>query len=310
MRGPKTVLIVGFGNTGERVARLLKGRYRVVALIRKAEKARNARRMGIRVLRGDLDRPQSLRSLASFGRLSGLRICHFAPPPGVGKRDQRTRNLIAALWPSKVNSKRAMLSRGTNQRLAYVSTSGVYGDCDGAWVDESWPLRPQTARARRRVDAERTLLRFARKSGLRASILRAPGIVSESRLPLDRLKRGTPVLAAQDDVFVNHIHAQDLARAAVAALNWARRERVFNCVDDVPQLMGEYLSGVALRAGLPAPPRVLRVQAREALPAMLFSFMEESRRLSNERIKRELKFDFCYPSVGTLLDKVFGARRS
>jgi nucleoside-diphosphate-sugar epimerase len=306
MRGMKTVLIVGFGDTGERVARLLKGRYRVVALIRKPDKARQARRLGLQVVRGDLDRPQSLESLAVFGRLDGLRICHFAPPPLSGLRDSRTRNLISALWPNGGRAKRAMLSRGQGQRLVYVSTSGVYGDCGGDWVDETRPLRPKTARAVRRVDAERTILKHTQLSGLRASVLRAPGIVSETRLPLDRLRRGTPALADEDDVWVNHIHAEDLARAAVAALARARRGRLFNCVDDAPTKMAAYFDQVSQRAGLPAPPRISREEALRTLPSVLYSFMNESRRLSNARLKRELKFALLFPSIETLLDKVFG----
>ncbi len=199
-----------------------------------------------------------------------------------------------------------MLSRVPPPRLLYVSTSGVYGDCGGSRVDETRPLNPKTARARRRVDAERTLVNVARRTQVRLSVLRAPGIVSESRLPLERLRRGTPALAAEDDVYVNHIHAEDLARAAVAALRLARRGRVFNCVDDRPQKMADYFDRIAMRAGLPKPTRVTRLVAEHTIPATLYSFMDESRRLSNARLKRELKFQLRFPSVDMLLDQVFG----
>ncbi|MBL8515140.1 MAG: NAD(P)H-binding protein [Betaproteobacteria bacterium] len=312
MRDSKTLLIVGLGDTGMRVARLANRAYRVIALVRKADHAKQAQRFGIQVIRGDLDQPHSLRSLVALGRMPGLRIVHTAPPPSKGFRDARTRNLMVALWPSAlpsfVFSKRAMLPRGNRQRLVYISTSGVYGDCGGAWVDETWPLRPKTDRAARRVDAERVLRNRARLTGLRVSVLRAPGIVSESRLPLDRLKRGTPALREEDDVFVNHIHAEDLARAALAALSGSRRGRVFNCVDDAPLKMGDYFASVAARAGLPPPPRISREAAHASLPPMLYSFMGESRRLSNARIKRELGLTLKFPTIATLLDKVFGGQ--
>ncbi len=306
MRDSKTVLIAGFGDVGERTARLLRGRYRVVALVRKADQARKARRLGLHVVRADLDQPRTLKSLALLGRFPGLRVCHFAPPPSAGPFDTRTRNLVAALWPAGARRGKPVRHHTSCQRLAYISTSGVYGDCRGAWVDESRPLRPQTARAARRADAERVLLQLAKRTGVRVSVLRAPGIVSETRLPLERLRRGTPALVAADDVYVNHIHAQDLARAAVAALRHARRGRIFNCVDDAPQLMGEYFDRVAARAGLPAPPRISREEAQRALPPLLYSFMDESRRLSNARMKRELKFALRFPDIDVLLDRAFG----
>ncbi|MBL8520203.1 MAG: NAD(P)H-binding protein [Betaproteobacteria bacterium] len=299
MRDSKTVLIVGLGDTGLRVARMLRGRYRVVALVRKPGRARFARRLGIEVLRGDLGRPRSLHGIAALAAsVHGLRVCHLAPPPSRGRRDVHTRNLLQAL---------DLVPRGSC-RLVYVSTSGVYGDCAGDWVDESRPCRPQSDRAVRRMDAESTLLRWGRRRGARVAILRAPGIVSDQRLPLQRLQRGTPALAAAEDVYVNHIHVEDLARAMIAALRRARAGRVFNCVDDAPVRMAGYFDQVARRAGLPLPPRVSRAKAQATLPPVLYSFMRESRRLRNARMKRELGLVLRYPSVDTLLDEVFGPR--
>jgi nucleoside-diphosphate-sugar epimerase len=173
----------------------------------------------------------------------------------------------------------------------------VYGDCGGELVEETRPLRPQTARAQRRADAERRLRAFGARSGVRVTILRAPGIYAADRLPLSRLTKGTPALREEDDTYVNHVHAEDLARIVVAALHRGHPNRSYNAADDAPQRMGDYFDLVADRFGLPRPPRIPREEARRTIPPQLYSFMSESRRLSNHRLKRELKVSLRYPSV-------------
>ena len=210
------------------------------------------------------------------------------PPPGRGPRDTRTAHLIAALAKAK----------SLPQHFVYISTTGVYGDCAGAWIDETHPLHPQTARAQRRVDAERRLRDWGRRSGVRISVLRAPGIYSAERLPLQRLREGTPALQADEDAYTNHVHADDLARMAVAALSFGAPGRVYNASDDSALKMGDYFDLVADRFGLPRPPRVSRAEAAQRIAPNLLSFMGESRRLSNHRIKRELRLKLRYPTVG------------
>ena len=215
MHSSTRILIVGFGDIGERVAKHLVDRYPVSALVRSAERAGVARSLGVDVIHGDLSLPDSMHILAGQADV----VFHFAPPPGDGVRDTHTRHLLAALArrPMCKSTRAGMLSRRLPRRLVYVSTTGVYGDCGGDWIDETRLLRPATARARRRVDAERVLRAWGTRLGVAVSILRAPGIYAEDRLPLERLRNGTVALAAEDDVFTNHIHAQDLARAAIAA---------------------------------------------------------------------------------------------
>ena len=279
------VLIVGPGDVGTRVARLLAPRVRVLALLRDAAARPALRGLGAQPVLGDLDRP------ASLARLAGLasHVVHLAPPPGEGEGDPRTAALL-----------RALARRAPPQALVYGSTSGVYGDCGGAWVHETRAVRPQTARARRRVAAEGLLRGFGRAAGARVSLLRIPGIYAPDRAggtPRARLERGTPVLAPEDDVFTNHIHADDLARACVAALWRGKPQRVVHAVDDSQLRMGEYFDGAADLYGLPRPPRIPRAQAREQLPATLLSFMSESRRMDNTRLKRELRLTLRHPQV-------------
>jgi nucleoside-diphosphate-sugar epimerase len=176
----------------------------------------------------------------------------------------------------------------------------VYGDCGGRWVDEASPAQPQTPRAWRRVDAEATVRWFGRITGSRSTVLRIPGIYAPDReggTPRARLERGTPVLRVEDDVYTNHIHADDLARACVLALWRARSQRVVNVVDDTELKMGDYFDLAADLYGLPRPPRIARDAAGDRLPVMLLSFMSESRRLHNQRMKAELGLRLHYPTV-------------
>jgi nucleoside-diphosphate-sugar epimerase len=214
------------------------------------------------------------------------RVLHLAPPGESGERDLRSANLIAALSPRPP------------ERLVYISTSGVYGDCGGAWVDEARPLAPQNLRAVRRADAERSLLEWGKQRGVEVVILRVPGIYAAERLPLAQLKLGAPVLRAEDDVYTNHIHADDLAAICQFALERGVAGRAYNASDDGEIKMGDYFDLVADRAGLSRPPRITRAAAEAgAISPGLMSFMRESRRLSNTRMKAELGVRLRYPSV-------------
>ena len=283
------VLIVGCGDVGQRAARQLLPRVRVLALSRDAspEGLGRLRAQGIAPLAGDLDAAASLRRLAGIA----THLIHLAPPPAEGEGDARTQALL-----------RALARRTAPLALVYGSTSGVYGDCGGALIDETRALNPQTARARRRVAAEQQVRAFGRAAGVRAGILRIPGIYAPDRpggTPRERLLRGTPVLAAGDDVYSNHIHADDLARAVVAALWRGRPQRVLHASDDSELKMGDYFDLAADLYGLPRPPRLPRAQAGDALSPLQLSFMSESRRLRNGRLKRELRLALRHPTPAT-----------
>jgi nucleoside-diphosphate-sugar epimerase len=188
------------------------------------------------------------------------------------------------------------------RRLVYASTSGVYGDCGGARFDETRAVNPGTDRARRRVDAEVQLRAWGRACGVGVTVLRIPGIYAADRAgghPRERLARGTPVLVPEDDVYTNHIHADDLARACVAALHRGLPQRVVHASDDSELQMGAYFDLAAALCRLPPPPRITRAQAARQLSPMLLSFMSESRRLDNRRLKAELRLRLRYPTVAS-----------
>lgn len=279
----RRLLIVGCGDVALRMVPLVRGRLRIYALSHTPERFAALRALGVIPVKGDLDHPQSLDAIAGLAQ----DVVHFAPPPGRGARDTRTAHLIAALAKGK----------SLPQQVVYISTSGVYGDCGGELVVETRPARPQTERARRRADAERQLRQWGARCGVRVVILRVPGIYAADRLPLGRLAKGTPALRAEDDAYINHVHAEDLARVALAALYRGQPNRAYNVADDAPQKMGDYFDFVADHFGLPRPPRIARDEAERVLPANLLSFMRESRRLVNHRLKRELRARLRYPTV-------------
>jgi len=285
------VLIVGCGDVGLRTAGVLGAgrRARLLALTSSPQRAPALRAAGLVPLQGNLDEPRSLRRLAGVA----TRVLHLAPPPAQDmadwRVDPRTRALVQAL-----------AQRTPPLALVYGSTTGVYGDRDGAWTSESRPAQPRTPRASRRVDAEDRVRWLGRALGVRSSVLRIPGIYANNReggTPRERLQRGTPVLRAEDDVYTSHIHADDLARACALALWRGRAQRVVNVVDDSELRMGDYFDLAADLYGLPRPPRVPRDTANDQLPLVLLSFMSESRRLRNERLKGELRLRLRYPTV-------------
>jgi nucleoside-diphosphate-sugar epimerase len=290
--GKPRLLVVGCGDVGMRLLPLVVDRFRVFAVTSRPERAAELRAAGAVPIVADLDRPHTLARLAGLAQ----RVVHLAPPPAQGDLDLRTRNLTA------------ILPEGA--QLVYISTTGVYGDRAGAPTPETTPAAPRNARARRRVDAERVLRAWALAAKGRVTILRAPGIYARERLPLERLQRGTPALAAQDDVYTNHIHADDLARLAMLALFRGLLGRVYNASDDTRLKMGEYFDAVADAFGLPRPPRMARAELERAVSPMLLSFMSESRQLGNERIKRELRARLRYRRVEDALAAWTGGIRA
>ena len=294
MKRQPTLLIVGCGDVGLRVLRILRERglagagrqgWRVLALTSSPGRAPLLRAAGAVPLTGNLDDEASLR------RLSGLAdaVLHLAPPPLQGRRDPRTAHLLQALS-----------HRTPPSRFVYMSTTGVYGDCRGAWAPETRPLNPQTDRAHRRVDAERQVRAWARRCGVVASLLRVPGIYALDREggdPRERVRRGSPSLVPQEDGYTNHIHADDLARIVLAALQHGGAQRAYNTADDGDLRTGDHYDRVADLSGLQRPRRITWEQAQRELSAMQLSFWGESRRLDNARMKSELGVQLGYARV-------------
>lgn len=274
-----SLLIAGCGDVGLRLIPLLLPYFKVFASTSQPQRFTELRAAG------------ALPVLMNFDQRAGLRrwrgvfdkVIYLAPPPAVGDKDSRSRNL-AAILPHKA-------------QIVYVSTTGVYGDCKGAYFDETRPLNPTNARAVRRVWAERFWRSWAVQHQARLSILRVPGIYAADRLPLQRLQKATPALIAAEDVYTNHIHADDLAYLLVQALHHGKANRVYHAVDDTEMKMADYFDLVADHFQLARPPRIPRCELETQISPVLLSFMSESRRLSNFRIRQELRAKLRYPSV-------------
>ena len=276
------ILIVGCGYVGARLARqYLDLGEPVLGLVQTQAGVERVGAAGIAARRVDLG-ADDLGALP----LAGARLFHLTPPPGEGREDPHTRRLVAAFARA-----------GQPRRVVYISTTGVYGDCRGAWVDESWPARPGVDRARRRWDAEQTLQRWGEETGGELVILRVAGIYGPGRLPLERIRQGVPMVRSAESSFSNRIHVDDLVAACALAMERGRPGAVYNACDDRPSTMTDYFLAIADAAGLPRPPLIPMAQAQTQVSAAMLSYLAESRRLSNRKLREELGLELRYPSL-------------
>lgn len=278
----RSALIVGCGDIGCRVAaRMSAAGVVVTGVVQSPGSAQRVAASGATPLMLDLDGPQAADALAHEPQPL---VFWLAPPPPAGPGDPRLRAWLAA-GPGA-------------RRVVYVSTSGVYGDCGGRWIDESEPLKPQTDRARRRVDAETVLLEQAR-AGFEPLILRVPGIYGPGRLPVERLRQGLPVIAEAEAPWSNRIHSEDLAEIALAAALRGVAGQAYNASDGHPSTMTDYFTRCARLLGLPDPPRVSLAEARQTFSPAMLSFIEESKRLANTRLGTDLGVELAHPTLAS-----------
>jgi nucleoside-diphosphate-sugar epimerase len=281
----KGIFIAGCGDIGQRVARLwrLQG-LPVRALARSRGSAERLRTRGIEPVSGDLDQRESLGDFS----LAGEAVYYFAPPAEGGDDDPRVEAFIAALE-----------RQAQPEVVVYLSTSGVYGDRQGDWVDEETPPHPQTPRARRRLHAETLLRQWGRRHRVPVVVLRVGGIYGPGRLPIERLRKGLPVLREAECGYTNRIHAEDLARICVAAAQFGGADRIYNVSDGQNGTMTQYFKAVAARLGLPQPREISLQEARQQLSAAMLSYLIESRRMRNTRMLTELGITLKYPDLAS-----------
>lgn len=283
------VFIVGCGDIGVRIARrIMSSGGHVNALVRSPESAERVCSFGIAPVMGNLDDVESLTALPLAGKL----VYFLAPPPGGGPLDTRMRNFCKS-----VNRENAPA------KVIYMSTSGVYGDCGGEWVTEETPANPQTSRAQRRVDAEKTLMAWSRENGVAYVILRVTGIYGPGRLPVARIRQGHPVLLEQDSPPTNRIHADDLAAVCVAAATAADGE-IYNVSDGNPGTMTQYFNLVADMLGISRPEQVSMEKAEQAMNPMMLSYLKETRRMDNRKMIEDLRVVLQYPDLESGLKNV------
>lgn len=284
------MLIIGCGYIGQALARRYLARGdSVTGVVRTPASAEVLQRLGIRPLVLDLDGdwPQTIET-------QGERIFYLAPPPEEGDQDPRVRRLVEVFGV-----------QGQPARLVYMSTTGVYGDCQGDWVDETRPIRPQVPRAKRRADAEQVLGEWSRGSGSDLVILRVAGFYGPGRLPLERIRQGLPVVREDESPYSNRIHAEDLLEVCLAAMARGGSGEVYNVSDGQPTSMTDYFYRVADLAGLPRPPAIGLTEAAGRLSPGMLSYMRESRRLSNRKLRENLGVRLRYPTLDQGLPSCF-----
>jgi len=276
------MLIVGCGYLGTRIARhYLQHGEPVNAIVRSAASAGRLHQLGIAASVSDLDQPVPL-PVATQGEA----VFYLAPPPETGVADPRIRNFLASC-----------AAHGVPRRIVYISTTGVYGDCRGAWIDETAPVQPQTDRARRRLDAETALRGWSAQTS--TLVLRVAGIYGPGRLPLERLRRGMVVVREEEAPFTNRIHVDDLVQVCVMALQRGRAGEIYHASDGNPSTMTDYFFRVADLIGVPRPRTVTLDEAAGQLSAAMLSYLRESRRLSNRKMREDLGIRLRYPSLAT-----------
>ena len=277
------VFIIGCGHIGRRVASawITRGQ-RVSALVRSEARARELNAMGVETVRGDLDDVQSLSGL----NLEDTLLYYFAPPPQQGSQDTRMAAFVSSLKTDAVPA-----------RCVLISTTGVYGDHGGAWVDETAALKPATDRARRRLDAENILRGWGREHGVAIVVLRVAGIYAPDRLPVDRIRSGIPVVHEAECPYTNRIHADDLVDVCIAAAERGKADEIYNVSDGTPGTMTEYFNAVADALGMPRPPTVSMQAAKQQLSPGMLSYLAESRRLDNRKMLAGLGVRLKHPNL-------------
>lgn len=274
------ILIVGCGYVGQRLAAALSPRAKVNGLVRTPQTARQLESQGMDPLILDLDQP------APKPVNSWRQIYYFAPPPQQGGKDTRMTQFLRMLG-----------SEARNLRLVYLGTTGVYGDCDGAWVDENQVVNPKAERALRRWDAEQQLRQWRSETGNQVIFLRVAGIYGPARLPLTRLRQRKPMIAAANAPWTNRIHVDDLVQICIASMERGMDGEIYNVSDGQPGNMADYFNQVADATGLPRPPLISPDEASGKLSAGLRSYLAESRRIDNSKVLRELGIELKYPTL-------------
>ena len=276
------VFIAGCGYVGQRLALRLQAHFDVTALVRSAERKVELERAGVRALAIDLDRVRPGVSIPES--LDQEAIVYLTPPPVLGESDLRLDRFL-------------QLASVPPHTFVYMSTTGVYGDTAGAVVDESSAVQPRTDRARRRISAEEMTRVWCNERHVRRVVLRVPGIYGPDRLPLERVRRFEPVVREREAGINNRIHVDDLVEACARSITNPEARGVYNITDGRPLSSTTFINLVAKVAGLPAPPQVSMEEAQLTFSPERLSFLNESRRVSNERMLKHLGVVLKYADV-------------
>jgi len=192
--------------------------------------------------------------------------------------------------------------------VGYLSTTGVYGDRNGGWVDEKDILSPSTKRGRARMDAERQWRALATETALPLHIFRLAGIYGPGRGPFEKIRQGTARRIVKPGQIFSRIHVDDIARILAASINQPQPGAIYNVCDDTPAPPEDVIGYAAELLGTAIPPTVHIDDV--TLTPMARSFYAESKRVRNDRIKRELGVELLYPDYRSGLEAVLESERN
>lgn len=280
MSNKNPIAIIGCGHIGKLLAQqLLKKNISVTGYVSSDSSFSECKNRNISCEIIDLDKP--LEDI----ELTGQRLIYLAPPPRSGKIDTRITNFLNSI------------AKQAPEKFVLISTTGVYGDCQGKWIDESAPLKPNADRAFRRVDAEQQVQKFCQRLKIPLVILRVPGIYGPGKIPLARIKSGQAIVNKQDSPFTNRIHANDLVSICERALLETEITGIYNATDGNPGTMYDYFVGIASAMDLPAPPAISLAEAQQQLSAGMLAYMAESRRIDNKKLLKDFDIFLQYPDL-------------
>ncbi len=284
------IWIIGCGDIGRRVAGLYlqassrQSDVNIKAIVSSSASKKRCENIGLKAFALDLDSEEISESLSVHNKIENAPLFYFAPPPSSGREDTRLHHFLSSLAHQP-------------RRIVLISTTGVYGDSKGAWIDENFMVNPVADRAHRRLSAEKTLQQWAKHHHREYIILRVPGIYAKDRLPLARLKKGLPVVNRNEAAWTNRIHADDLAMVCKTAMESAISGEIYNVTDGQPSTMTDYFNRVADYAGLARPPQISMQEAETTLSAGMVSYLRESRRIRHAKMLKELHVTLQYPSL-------------
>ena len=281
----------GYGYSAAMLARALRARgWRVAGTCRTADKRRALAAEGVEAFVFDRAHP------LPAGALDGAtHVLVSIPPDELGD-------------PACDAHARELLALTSLRWLGYLSTTGVYGDHQGAWVDETSDLRAREPRSLKRIGAEEQWLALWREARLPVHVFRLAGIYGPGRSALDAVRAGRAQRIVKPGQFFSRIHVADIARALEASIGRPAPGAVYNLADDEPTAPEAVVEHACALLGVVPPPPVPIEQA--ALSPMAASFYRDNRRIRNARIKAELGLSLLYPSYREGLAALLAAERT
>ncbi len=276
---PRSLFCFGLGYSAMRLAnRLLADGWRVSGTCRDAEQAAALRTQGIEAHRFDGETPGESAWLEG-----ATHILSSVPPSAAGD-------------PILAGFGDILAARNDVTWVGYLSTTGVYGNTDGAWIDETASVNANVPRSQHRAEAERGWLALHEQSGLPVHLFRLAGIYGPGRSPLDNVRAGKARRIDKPGHQFSRIHVEDIATVLMASMARPNPGAVYNVCDDEPMEPAIVTTFACELLGVEPPPMTPFAEAAKNMTPMGLSFWEDNRRVRNDRIKDELGVELAYPT--------------